>query len=81
MFGRTAFSPWIATFCISAHPVYTGLKSEGYLSLQDAMMYEVTQSGLVEVHQLPWWSSALGLLIISAICWEITARTQLRESM
>ena len=81
MFGRTAFSPWIATLCISAHPVYTGLKSEGHLSLQDALMYEVTQSGLVEVHQLPWWSSALGLLFISAICWEFTARTQLRESM
>lgn len=81
MFGRTAFSPWIATLCISAHPVYTGLKSEGYISLQDALLYEVTQSGLVEVYPLPWWSSPLICLAISAICWELTARAQLRESL
>lgn len=81
MFGRTAFSPWIATFCINAHPVYTGLKSEGYLSLQDHLLYEVTQSGLVEVYPLPWWSSVLIFSVISAVCWELTARAQLRESL
>ena len=77
-FGRTAFSPWIATVCISAHPVYTSLKSIGRHSLQDPLLYEYTQSGLVEVLPLPWWAGSLSLLILSVICWEITARSDLR---
>ncbi len=80
-FGRTAFSPWIATICISAHPVYTGLKSVGRHSLQDPLLYEITQSGLVEVQPLPWWFGALFLLGISALCWELTARSKLRDSV
>jgi hypothetical protein len=79
-FGRTAFSPWVATLCISAHPVYTGLKSIGRHSLQDPLLYEITQSGLVEVHPLPWWSSTCFLLLLSALCWELTARSNIGES-
>lgn len=81
LFGRTAFAPWIATLCISAHPVYSGLKSVGKLSLQDEILYEVTQSGLVEVHPLPWWFGSIILVGISVLCCEITARSTLREAM
>ena len=81
LFGRTELAPWVATSCISAHPVYTGLKAEGHLSLQDPLLYEVTQSGLVEVYPLPWWSGAVALLVISIFCWELTARSDLREAL
>ena len=77
-FGRTAFSPWVATLCMSAHPVYTGLKSLGHQSLQDPLLYEITQSGLVEVHPLPWWTGIILLLMMSIICWELTSRSQLK---
>ena len=80
-FGRTAFSPWIATLCISAHPVYTGLKSIGKHALQDPLLYEITQSGLVEVHPLPWWFGTVILLVISIFCWELTTRSRMRESV
>lgn len=79
-FGRTAFSPWIATLCMSAHPVYTGLKSLGRHSLQDPLLYQITQSGLVEVHPLPWWVGTTLLLIISMCCWELTSRSQLKPA-
>ncbi len=76
-FGRTAFSPWIATFSISAHPVYSGLKSIGRHSLQDPLLYDFTQSGLIEVLPVPWWAGSLTLLVISVACWEMTARIKL----
>lgn len=79
LFGRTAFSPWFATLCIEAHPVYSGLRSVGRLALQDPLLYEITQSGLVEVHPLPWWFGSLCFGVLSMICWELTARSNLRE--
>lgn len=80
LFGRTAFSPWIATFCMNAHPVYAGLKSVGRHALQDPLLYEITQSGLVEVSPLPWWFGSLVLFGLSALCWELTARSELKIS-
>ena len=58
--------------------MYTSLKSIGRQSLQDPLLYEYTQSGLIEVLPLPWWTGSLSLLILSVLCWEITARSALR---
>ena len=78
-FGRTAFSPWVATLSLSIHPTFAGLKSTGAVTLQDPLLYELTQSGFVEVHPLPWWIASCVYLVLSLICLEIAARTPLNR--
>jgi hypothetical protein len=81
-FGRTLFSPWLATFCFSINPVFSGLKSIKDMTmrdpLQDSLLYAFTQSGQVEVYSLPWWSGAVLYLVISFIFLELTTRSRLR---
>ena len=80
-FGRTVFSPWIATLCLGAHPTISGLKSLGMVALQDPLLYRITQSGLVEIQPLPWWAGAFLYLFLSFICLELTVRSLLKESV
>ena len=76
-FGRTVFSPWIASLCLGIHPTFTGLKALGQMTLQDPILYQITQSGLVEVHPLSWWSGVAFYSLISLLCLEFAVRSPL----
>ena len=76
-FGRTVFSPWIASLCFGLHPTFMGLKATGQVTLQNPLLYQLTQSGLVEVYVLPWWIGLIIYLLISLLCIEINVRKPL----
>ena len=78
-FGQTVFTPWIATFCLEFHPVFSGLKSLDYVTLQDSLLYQVTQSGSVEIRSIPWWGGSFFYLLICLLCLEITVRSPLHQ--
>ena len=73
-FGRSIFSPWIASLCLGLHPTFMGLKATGQVTLQNPLLYQLTQSGLVEVYVLPWWIGLIVYLLISCICIELNIR-------
>ena len=64
-FGRSSLSPWLATLCVNLNPAVAGLAAAGRSTLQDAILYRLTLSGVVEVRPLPWWWCAVMLATIT----------------
>ena len=79
-FGSTPLAPWLATVVFGTHPTFSGLQALGVVTLQAPVMYDLTQSGLVEVHPLPWWSGACLYGVITLFCVEYMVRTRLHDT-
>jgi hypothetical protein len=76
-FGEEALSPWLSTLSFNLHPAFAALMATGASPLQDHLLYTLTQSGLVEVRTLPWWSAGIFYALICLTCLELTVRLPL----
>ncbi len=76
-FGEEPLSPWLSTLTFNLHPAFSSLMATGLPPLQDPLLYSLTQSGLVEVRILPWWSAGLFYALICLVCLELTVRLPL----
>ena len=76
-FGEEALSPWLSTLSFNLHPAFASLMASGSPPLQDPLLYSLTQSGLVEVRTLPWWSAGAFYALICLVCLELTVRLPL----
>lgn len=76
-FGEEALAPWLSTLAFNLHPAFASLAAAGAPPLQDPLLYALTQSGLVEVRALPWWSAGVFYALMSFVCLELTVRLPL----